>query len=138
MALGGAASTEGALAQQTDAAVLARGRALAALFYAVKVDEVWSAFTPELRTSWGTLNEFRAYREMGVRVYGAEARVVGERVLSEGGLRYYVRTAVFAKQPRQSWAVVFGFNGAGRVERFTIALVDEDSGDEDQKTLGAP
>lgn len=116
----GAALAQGGTS--TEGATLARGRDLAALFYAVKVDQVWAAFTPDLRASWGTVNDFRAYREMGVREYGAETRIVEERVVTANGLRYYVRSAVFAKHPDEVWAVVFGFNAAGRVERFSITL----------------
>lgn len=112
-------------ARPTDAALTARARTLVTSFYAVKLDPVWAAFTPDARAPWGSLAAFRAYRETGVREYGAESRVLDEEIVRDGDLTYYVRSAVFERQPGQVWAVVLGFDSAGRVAVFTIVLAGE-------------
>ncbi len=94
-------------------------------FYAVRLDGVWAAFTEDARAPWGTLAAFRAYREAGVREYGAETRVLKEEIVREDGVTYYVRTAVFERHPEQVWAVVLGFDASGRVALFTITLAGE-------------
>lgn len=105
-------------------AALTRGRALVADFYAVRVDRVWQAFTPEVRAEWGNVAALRAFREAGVRTYGAERRVLRERTFTDAGVTYYVRSATFERDPETVWAVVFGFDAAGRVQLFTIAAED--------------
>jgi len=104
---------------------LTRGRALVANFYAVRVDPLWQAFTPEMRTEWGSLAAFRAYREAGVRTYGAERRVLRERTFAEGGVTYYVRSATFERGPQTVWAVVVGFDTVGRVALFAVVAEAE-------------
>ncbi|WP_157448848.1 hypothetical protein [Deinococcus peraridilitoris] len=105
--------------------VTRQGRSVVQQFYAVKIDSVWATFTPELRASLGSLAAFRAYREAGVREYGAETRVLSERLLEADGLRYYVRTAVFERHPGQAWSVIVGFDAKNRVAAFTILLAGE-------------
>lgn len=100
---------------------LTQGRALVADFYAVRVERLWQAFTAEARTRWGSLEDFRAFREAGVQTYGAERRVVRERVLTSEGLTYYVRSATFEGDPQTVWALVLAFDAAGRVQLFGIA-----------------
>lgn len=106
-------------------AALARGRTLVADFYAVRVDRLWQAFTPDVRAEWGTLAAFRAFREAGVRTYGAERRVVRERTFTDAGVTYYVRSATFERDTENVWAVVLGFGALGRVEVFAIAAEGE-------------
>ena len=120
--------------QTPRATVMARGRSLAQSFYDVKVDVVWAAFAPPLRGLWGSLADFKAYREMGVREYGAESRLVDERVIDHAGLHFYVRDAVFAKHPDEVWSVVFGFDDAGVVQFFTIAPADNTTGEDPLRT----
>ena len=99
-----------------------RAQALVRSFYAVQVEPLWNAFTPDMQQTWGSLDAFRAYREAGVREYGPEARVLKEEVMQRDGLTVYVRTAVFASHPQEAWSVVVGFDPTGRVALFTIVL----------------
>lgn len=104
---------------------LTRGRALVKDFYAVRVETLWQAFVPDLREEWGSLVTFRAFRTMGVTTYGAEKQMVRERVFSNRGITYYVRTARFERDPQNLWNIVFGFDGVGRVMVFAIAAEEQ-------------
>lgn len=110
-----------AASSPAERAALARGRTLVADFYAVRVDRLWQAFTPEVRAEWGTLAALRAFREAGVRTYGAERRVLRERTFTDAGVTYYVRSATFERDTPNVWAVIFGFDPSGRVQLFTVA-----------------
>ncbi|WP_019587497.1 hypothetical protein [Deinococcus apachensis] len=112
-------------ATPAEQSALTRGRALIADFYAVRVERVWEAFTPEVQAEWGTLTAFRAFREAGVKTYGAERRVLGERTFTDAGNTYYVRSATFELDDRTIWAVVVGFDSVGRVNLFGIAAEGE-------------
>ncbi len=114
-----------AAAEQT---ALTRGRALLADFYAVKLDGLWQAFTPEVRAQWGTLADFRAYREAGVQTFGAQRQQIGERTLTRGGETFYVRSATFQRDPTTVWALVIGFTGP-RVSTFVILREGETGND---------
>ncbi|WP_216320898.1 hypothetical protein [Deinococcus aestuarii] len=103
-----------------DAGPLERGRRLTRLFYDGNLEQVWAAFSPSARGEWGGLAGFETYRESGRRAYGAETGVVRERVVREGELTYYTRTATFEKGPRGGWTVVFGLDASGRVQEFGI------------------
>lgn len=104
---------------------LTRGRALVADFYARRVERLWQSFTPQMQAEWGPLAAFRAYREAGVRTYGAERRVLRERTFTQGGVTYYVRSATFERDPQTVWAVVVGFDAVGRVALFAIVAEAE-------------
>ncbi|WP_102128354.1 hypothetical protein [Deinococcus planocerae] len=104
---------------------LARGRALIADFYALRLERLWRAFTPQAKEQWGSLEAFQAFREAGARTYGAERQVVAERTFTEDGVTYYVRSAVFERDPGTVWALVFGFDAVGRVGLFGIAAQGE-------------
>lgn len=112
-------------ATPAEQAALTRGRALIADFYAVRVERLWAAFTPEVQAEWGTLAAFRAFREAGVKTYGAERRVMGERTFTDSGTTYYVRSATFELDNQTIWALVVGFDAAGRVSLFGIAAEGE-------------
>ncbi len=120
---------------QTDAPLLRRAQRLTQAFYAVKLDEVWAAFTPELQANWGGLDAFRAYRETGLSEYGPETKVLDERMVKGEGLRYYVRAAVFARHPAETWLVIFGFDAQGQVALFTITLAGDPNGPPTQEPL---
>ncbi|MBB5235014.1 hypothetical protein [Deinococcus budaensis] len=107
-------------ATAAERAALTRGRALVADFYALRVERLWQSFTPQMQAEWGPLAAFRAYREAGLRTYGAERRVLRERTFTQGGVTYYVRSATFGRDPGTVWAVVLGFDAVGRVARFAI------------------
>lgn len=104
---------------------LTRGRALVTDFYAVRVERVWQTFTSDVRGEWGSLAAFRAYREAGVKTYGAERRMLGERTFTNAGTTYYVRSATFERDTKTIWAVVVGFDAVGRVSLFAIAAEGE-------------
>lgn len=112
-------------ATPAEQAALTRGRALIADFYAVRVERVWAAFTPEVQAEWGTLAAFRAFREAGVKTYGAERQVMGERTFTDAGTTYYVRSATFELDNQTIWALVVGFDAVGRVSLFGIAAEGE-------------
>lgn len=105
-----------------------RGRALLLEFYAVKLDKLWATFTPQVRGQWGTAANFRAYRVMGVRQYGAERQLVQEQTFTRGGEVFYVRSAVFEKTPQLVWSLVLGFTGT-KVSTFNIVLEEDRTGD---------
>lgn len=135
---GAARTNQGALQSQpgqsqpgqgeADAPLLLRAQQLTLAFYAVDLEQVWASFTPELQAFWGGLDNFRAYRETGLQEYGPEAEVLDERVVRQGDLTYYVRAAVFARHPGETWLVVFGFDAGGRVAAFTITLAGDPGG----------
>lgn len=99
---------------------LTRGRALMLEFYAVKLENLWGAFTPDVREQWGEFASFRAFRELGVRQYGAELKLLDERTFTRDGESFYVRSATFQKAPKQVWALIIGFRNL-RVTSFGIA-----------------
>ncbi|WP_102128006.1 hypothetical protein [Deinococcus planocerae] len=99
---------------------LARGRELTGLLYSERLEEVWAAFLPAVRADWRDFADFRAYRRSGLEAYGAETRVLGERVTRGGGLTYYTRTATFERGPREGWTLIFGLDSRGRVQEFGI------------------
>ncbi|MFN4252230.1 hypothetical protein [Deinococcus sp.] len=105
-------------------AVMTRGRTLVQDFYAVRLDGLWRAFSPDVRAQWGTLTDFQAFRRGGLAQYGPERQVVQERTFTRGREVYYVRSAAFEKAPELVWAVVLGFTGA-QVTTFGIALEED-------------
>ncbi|MFB9993610.1 hypothetical protein ACFFLM_16735 [Deinococcus oregonensis] len=109
---------------------LTRGRTLMKEFYAVKLDNLWNAFTADVRGQWGTLAGFKQFRETGVRDYGAEQEVVRERTLTRAGVTYYVRSAAFQKAPKLVWALTIGFDRTGKVSAFGIALEQDRTEDQ--------
>ncbi|WP_309570665.1 hypothetical protein [Deinococcus sp.] len=118
-------------APQTPAeqAALTRGRTLMLEFYAVKLNTMWRAFTPELQQQWGDLDTFRAFRETGVKQYGKETKLVEERTFTRAGETFYLRSAVFEGAPKQVWGLVIGFTGP-RVTTFAINLLEDTSTDQ--------
>ncbi|UQN05225.1 hypothetical protein [Deinococcus sp. QL22] len=115
-------------------AALTRGRTLMKEFYAVKLDNLWNAFTEGVRGQWGTLAGFRQFRETGVRDFGAEQELVRERTFTRAGVTYYMRSAAFQKAPKLVWALTIGFDKAGKISAFGIAL--EQDRTEDQVARG--
>jgi hypothetical protein len=114
----------------------ARARALLKEFYAVKLDSIWAAFTPDVKSQWGNLAGFTQYRQTGVEQFGAEKELVGEKTYMRGNVTYYVRSATFEKSPEIVWAVAFGFDQLGRISEFGITLEHDRS--TDQVALSAP
>ncbi|UBV42680.1 hypothetical protein LAJ19_00070 [Deinococcus taeanensis] len=113
--------TATAVAEQS---ALTRGRALLRDFYAVRLLGLWGAFSADVRRQWGSLEAFQAFREQGVRQYGAEEQVVQERTFTRDGEVFYVRSATFEGAPGLVWALVVGFKGS-RVTTFGIALQED-------------
>ncbi|MFD1734825.1 hypothetical protein ACFSC4_31515 [Deinococcus malanensis] len=54
------------------------------------------------------------------QAYGAEITVREEKVVRDGGLTYYTRTASFQRSPNADWTVIFGLDAQGRVQEFGI------------------
>lgn len=113
-------------ASAAEQAAMTRGRTLVQDFYAVRLDGLWRAFSPDVRAQWGTLTDFQAFRRGGLAQYGPERQVVQERTFTRGPEVFYVRSAAFEKAPELVWAVVLGFTGA-QVTTFGIALEDDRS-----------
>lgn len=99
---------------------LERGRHLARLFYGGQLDQVWAAFLPAVRSEWGSLSAFRAYRAEGAEAYGDEKSVLNERVTRDGGVTYYTRTATFERDPGNGWTLILGLDGEGNVQEFGV------------------
>ena len=107
-----------------------RARTLLSEFYAVKLNTIWAAFTPQVKQQWGNLEGFTQYRQTGVEQFGAEQELVAERTFVQGGVTYYVRSATFEKAPQLVWAVAFGFDQLGRISSFGITLEHDRSQDQ--------
>ena len=102
-------------------AALTRGRQLVTWFYAQNLGPVWAAFQPAARASFGDdLNTFKAYRSSGVTTYGKETRLLGEEVMVQDGVSYYLRSATFERGPKVIWTVAFGLDNRGQVVNFGI------------------
>jgi hypothetical protein len=104
----------------TDAQVLEQGRKLVLDFYAVKLEDLFTLFTPDLQVRTGGLEAFRTYRLNGIEAYGQELEVLEEEVLTRENLKGYVRTAVFEKRPNLVWYVICAFDETGAVAYFNI------------------
>lgn len=104
----------------TDAQVLEQGRKLVLEFYAVKLEDLFGLFTPDLQVRTGGLEAFRTYRLRGIEVYGQELEVLEEEVLTRENIKGYVRTAVFEKRPNLVWYVICAFDETGAVAYFNI------------------
>ncbi|OOV14223.1 hypothetical protein [Deinococcus sp. LM3] len=111
-------------ASAAEQVAMTRGRTLVQDFYAVRLDGLWRAFSPDVRAQWGTLTDFQAFRRGGLAQYGPERQVVQERTFTRGREVYYVRSAAFEKAPELVWALVMGFTGA-QVTTFGIALEED-------------
>ncbi|MFT2721000.1 hypothetical protein ACMT4L_13470 [Deinococcus sp. A31D244] len=121
-----ATSAAPAKASAAEQAAMTRGRTLVRDFYAVKLDGLWGAFSPGVRSQWGALTDFRTFRRDGLAQYGPERQVVQERTFTRGPEVFYVRSAAFEKAPELVWAVVLGFTGT-QVTTFGIALEEDRS-----------
>ncbi len=104
----------------TDAQVLERGRKLVLDFYAVKLEDLFNLFTPDLQVRTGGLEAFRTYRLNGIEAYGQELEMLEEEVIVKDNLKAYVRTAVFEKRPNLVWYVICAFDETGAVAYFNI------------------
>jgi hypothetical protein len=104
----------------TDAQVLERGRKLVLDFYAVKLEDLFGLFTPEMQMRTGGLEAFRTYRLRGIEMYGQELEMLDEQILTRENLKGYVRTAVFEKRPNLVWYVICAFDETGAVAHFNI------------------
>ncbi|WP_264778192.1 hypothetical protein [Deinococcus aetherius] len=109
-----------ATAKLARATPLDRGRQLARLFYSGQLDQVWAAFLPAVRSEWGSLSAFKAYRAEGTEAYGDEKSVLNERVTRDGGVTYYTRTATFERDPGNGWTLILGLDGEGNVREFGV------------------
>ena len=107
-----------------------RARTLLSEFYAVKLDRLWAAFTPDVKAQYGDLAGFTAYRKTGVEQFGAQKELVAEKTFVQSGVTYYVRSATFEKAPQIVWALSMGFDQVGRVNAFGIALERDRSSDQ--------
>ncbi len=105
----------------TEQAALTHGRKLMQEFYALQLGNLWQAFNPKVQSQWGTLAGFKAFRELGIKQYGKETKLVSERVFTNAGESYYARSAVFEKAPKLVWVLVIGFKQS-QVTTFAIAL----------------
>ncbi len=105
-------------------APLVRGRQLTDLFYSGQLGQLWDTFAPDLKKGWGSLADFRAYREDGLAQFGAETNVVKEQVVRDGGVTYYTRQAIFERGPEDGWTVIFGLDPAGNVREFGIVKAE--------------
>ena len=103
---------------------LARGRELAQMLFTQRLSGLWGAFSPSVRREWGGYPAFVAYREGGLKTYGAETRVVAEDVRRSGGISYYTRTAVFERGPRHNWTLILGLDPGGSVVAFNVVAAD--------------
>lgn len=103
---------------------LTRGRQLTRFFYAGQLDQVWAAFLPSVRNQWGSFSAFQAYRAGGAKAYGAETKVLKERVVRNGAFTYYTRTALFERGPKNGWTVIFSLDAGGKVREFGIVGAD--------------
>ncbi|TSA84694.1 hypothetical protein FNU79_10705 [Deinococcus detaillensis] len=135
LAVSAPATTTAAAQTVAEKAVQIRARALLEEFYAVKLERLWAAFTPDVKAQWGTFDGFTQYRKTGVEQFGAQKELVAEKTFVRGGVTYYVRSATFEKSPQVVWAVAFGFDQLGRVSDFGISLEHDRSGD--QVALGS-
>jgi hypothetical protein len=104
----------------TDAQVLERGRKLVLDFYAVKLEDLFALFTPDLQVRTGGLEAFRTYCLRGIEMYGQELEMLEEEVISKDNLKAYVRTAVFEKRPNLVWYVICAFDETTAIEYFNI------------------
>ena len=104
----------------TDAQVLERGRKLVLDFYAVKLEDLFGLFTPEMQMRTGGLEAFRTYRLRGIEMYGQELEMLDEQILTRENLKGYVRTAIFEKRPNLVWYVICAFDETGAVAHFNI------------------
>ena len=103
---------------------LARGRELAQMLFTQRLSGLWGAFSPSVRREWGGYPAFVAYREGGLKTYGAETGVVAEDVRRSGGISYYTRTAVFERGPRHNWTLILGLDPGGTVVAFNVVAAD--------------
>ncbi len=104
----------------TDAQVLEQGRKLVLDFYAVKLEDLFGLFTPDLQARTGGLEAFRTYRLRGIEVYGQELEMLEEEALTRENLKAYVRTAVFEKRPNLVWYVICAFDETTAIAYFNI------------------
>ena len=118
------AVTEPSVALDQPLVTLARGRELAQMLFTQRLNSVWSAFSPSVRREWGEYPAFVAYREDGLKTFGAEKGVVAEDVHRSGGISYYTRTAVFERGPRHNWTLILGLDPSGTVVAFNIVPAD--------------
>lgn len=103
---------------------LARGRELAQMLFTQRLSGFWGAFSPSVRREWGDYPAFAAYREGGLKAFGAETGVVAEDVRRSGGVSYYTRTATFERGPKHSWTLILGLDSSGTVVAFNIVAAD--------------
>ena len=112
--------TEPSVALDQPLVTLARGRELAQMLFTQRLSGLWNAFSPSVRREWSGYPAFVAYREDGLKTYGAETGVVAEDIRRSGGISYYTRTAVFERGPRHSWTLILGLDTSGTVVAFNI------------------
>ena len=101
-----------------------RGRGLTALLYTNRLSQLWEEFQPSAQQEWGTLRDFQAYRQGGLRAYGNETKVLSETVRQAGSVSYYTRTATFERGPKSGWTIIFAIDTSGRVVDFGIVAAD--------------
>lgn len=74
-----------------DEARISQARQTAGDFLGGKLDEVWEAFSPELRELFGTKEKLQSFREDLTAGFGHEAEVLGETTEHDGTMQVYVR-----------------------------------------------
>jgi hypothetical protein len=116
----GSINFQQAVNPMTDAQVLERGQKLVLDFYAVKLEDLFELFTPDLQMRTGGLEAFRTYRLRGIEMYGQELEMLEEEVIAKDNLKAYVRTAVFEKRPNLVWYVICAFDETTAIEYFNI------------------
>lgn len=105
--------------QAQPASPLETGRQYTAWFYKGETDRLWDLFSPEMKKGIGSAEALKAFRGQVEAQAGTETAVVDEKVTSNGGLQFYVRTARFSKAPMQI-LVQWALDSSGHVAGFAI------------------
>lgn len=106
--------------QASSSSALVRGRQLTGALYSRSLGPLWASFHPKTKRTWISLSALETYRARLLTTYGAERQVLSEQVRQGRGVRYYLRTAVFARGTRQGRTLIFGLNPSGQVISFGV------------------
>lgn len=112
-----AAAEESEMPPATSA--LEQGRALTARFYARKTEELWPQLTPQLQSSFGSVDKFAAFRAQLDGEIGSETKVLDESISNAPPYRIYLRTAAFSKA-EQPVIVQWALASDGKVAGFFV------------------
>lgn len=100
------------------------GRTMTAAFYEGDIGTVWSRFDEAMRNGMGSREQLAAFQSRVSKQLGAEAQVLDERVVEQGGYRVYLRTVRFENTPMR-FRVQWAFDADGRVAGFFIRQSQE-------------